>query len=542
MKIPKRLFPLLYPFLFAAATVLFYYRVNFQEVNLSFLPQPLLMVLFITVAILGISSIFVKDRLTKGLVVFLLVAVMLSFGHLFNLIQSVYTSTEQQYVLVAIVSVFVALSLIGLIISHDPIRRPLHLVLATFSVYFFLSESFLVTRLEVLAAQIRDSVASELPEVTKPDELPDVYYLVFDRYANGEVLRNLYRYDNEPFLQSLESRGFYVARNSVVNYNNTPQSLASSLNMEYLDTLRARAQGIERNPRGLATFLNGNKVKTIFKQLGYSYYYVGARWGFSRVIKADENLTLRGEQETSFAIRLPSRYRIPLHLFTLGYLEDSTILHGVIEARPASDSHRDFTLYQLATIGDLAQSRPGPRFVFGHILLPHDPYIFRADCSDMSFEETLRRPHLENYLDQLECTNKKMTSLVDAIMERSSVPPIIIIQSDEGPTPMMEDLEEQGWGDTALYEKFFNLTAVYFPNQKYEQLSQTITPVNIFRVVLNTYFGTDLPLLPERNYLLDNQYTPGVYASFDQEKFIDVTDRVRTLLEQPIAFDQFPEA
>ena len=36
------------------------------------------------------------------------------------------------------------------------------------------------------------------------------------------------------------------------------------------------------------------------------------------------------------------------------------------------------------------------------------------------------------------------------------------------------------------------------------RLYASITPVNSFRVVLNEYFGTELPLLPDRNYVLDS--------------------------------------
>ena len=44
------------------------------------------------------------------------------------------------------------------------------------------------------------------------------------------------------------------------------------------------------------------------------------------------------------------------------------------------------------------------------------------------------------------------------------------------------------------------LNAYYFPGGRYEGLYQDISPVNSFRVVLNTFFGAKLPLLPDRSF------------------------------------------
>ena len=49
-------------------------------------------------------------------------------------------------------------------------------------------------------------------------------------------------------------------------------------------------------------------------------------------------------------------------------------------------------------------------------------------------------------------------------------------------------------------------------------LYPTITPVNEFRVLLGSYFGLDLPVLPDRNYVWPNQ--SHIYD------YIDVTDKV----------------
>jgi len=58
---------------------------------------------------------------------------------------------------------------------------------------------------------------------------------VLDRYANVGTLAEVYGFDNSGFLNQLGAEGFYVANESCANYVRTSESLASSLNMEYID-------------------------------------------------------------------------------------------------------------------------------------------------------------------------------------------------------------------------------------------------------------------------------------------------------------------
>lgn len=71
-----------------------------------------------------------------------------------------------------------------------------------------------------------------------------------------------------------------------------------------------------------------------------------------------------------------------------------------------------------------------------------------------------------------------------AILEDSSVPPIIVLQSDHGAEPMRNAI----------------LAATYLPDSGAANLYPSMSSVNTFRVVFNTYFGTDLPLLPDISY------------------------------------------
>jgi hypothetical protein len=70
------------------------------------------------------------------------------------------------------------------------------------------------------------------------------------------------------------------------------------------------------------------------------------------------------------------------------------------------------------------------------------------------------------------------------------VPPIIVLESDHGPT---------SYGGAK--NRIGNLMAYYFPGKDMDSLAYpTITPVNSFRLVFNAYFGGSYPLLDDVSY------------------------------------------
>ena len=75
------------------------------------------------------------------------------------------------------------------------------------------------------------------------------------------------------------------------------------------------------------------------------------------------------------------------------------------------------------------------------------------------------------------------------------------------------------------------LNAYFFPDRDYHRLSETITPVNSFRVVLNQFFDAELEMLPEKNYY-STQHGPF--------NFIEVTERVQD--HKPTAVAEKPPA
>ncbi|MDZ7838992.1 MAG: hypothetical protein U5N58_14240 [Actinomycetota bacterium] len=162
----------------------------------------------------------------------------------------------------------------------------------------------------------------------------------------------------------------------------------------------------------------------------------------------------------------------------------------------------------------------GSNFVFAHIVCPHPPYIFNRQggpVPETDFDMDIwGQDQKDYYLDQLIYLNKEVKAFVDRVTAQSETPP------DNNPCRQTMGLE------ILLYltstpvipcsgegMRIFN--AYYMPQQENDLLYGSITPVNSFRVVFNTYFGTSFPLLEDRSY-----------NSFEVEpyRFTDITDTV----------------
>jgi hypothetical protein len=362
---------------------------------------------------------------------------------------------------------------------------------------------------------------------------PDIYYIILDEYANSHVLMEMHGFDNSPFLDALRQRGFFVAEDSRANYPATFLSLASSLNMDYLDFL----SGYDLDFSVPYQLIDDNRVSGILRNAGYqivyfpSIYYVTSDMESADIIyRIEREVPLLGLDYSNFDLAL-------LDSTLLGVLLDSS------EDYDITDDYRETTLYALDNLR-LIPEIEGPTFTFAHLTVPHGPYVFTASDAPAPSDGTVvdgcivgegrYLPHagessIPAYLEQINFINRAITGVVDDLLANSSVPPIIIIQSDHGHRMQEEPVAEQ-WGPAEIYQHVFPiLNSYYLPGYAGDPIAPDITPVNTFRLIFDYYFGTDLGLLEEHNYYPDR------YFSYD---FIEVTGGIiREVAPAPGAAD-----
>ena len=128
------------------------------------------------------------------------------------------------------------------------------------------------------------------------------------------------------------------------------------------------------------------------------------------------------------------------------------------------------------------------------------------------------------YREQAMYADERVGQMIDQLLERSKKPPIIVLMGDHGPRSGVKAEPSQ----TDLEECMSNLTAIYMPGRNNAGLYPQITPVNIFRVILNEYFDAKLPLLEDHSF----------YSYPTQFASIDVTANVKPSIQNAPAAQQ----
>jgi hypothetical protein len=331
---------------------------------------------------------------------------------------------------------------------------------------------------ELLANQFAVNQKLKIDEKT---EKPDVYYVVIDGFANPLTLKDMLGYDNSAFVDYLKEKGFYVALGSFSNHDRTTLSVTSSLNMQYMTPLAERLGAGSVDASVPLRLLQENSVMKLFKQAGYRIVNVSS--GFSptdHVPQADSNI--RSGWGTGLNMSL-------LHLTLVGAFEP--YLHLV------ENEYASVRLAPIKRASEIA-GLPGPKFVLIHCLLTHPPLIFDNEGNHLPLtRQLLSAPYVKKpYVDQLKFTEKKLKELIDVLYTSANGKSIVILQSDHGSACTDWHEEKQ-----FTLERMRILNAYRVPERMQLQLTQTITPVNSFRLLFRELFGADLPPLKDESFI-----------------------------------------
>jgi hypothetical protein len=474
-----------------------------QQVTLAPLWAPLLLCFVGGVALLLITIVATHSVLRGGLLATLILLLFFSFGHLWNLVGAPMDASRW---LMATGYLLIGIGL-GLLIWRGGrwvrgVSRFLNIAAVALLVFNALRVANFASASAAAATANPSSPAVVLQE---PSVKPDIYYIILDRYANADTLREIYHFDNEPFLQELEARGFSVARHAWANYFKTALSVYTSLNMHYIDPEQL---GVDMSQPAEFTEIHGAirdhlAVPVALKSLGYDYIHLGGWWE-PTATNTDADVSLRFQGSAEFSSALWSTTALSL-IWPPSF--GGTGPDG--ENMPYRALSRETALFAFDRLEETA-ARSGPDFVFTHVLIPHPPYVFNKDGSFPTGEEVDARSERDNYIGQLQWVNQRVLRAIDRLIdhEPGEPDPIIVLQADEGPWPAAFSANELGfqWLDASAREvqqKFGILNAVRLPGVDPASVgfNDDTSPVNEFRVVFDAYFDANLPLLPNETYL-----------------------------------------
>ena len=498
MQKKSKKFIIIHPILIALFPVFLVYSQNIHLILIQGIIFPILIILGITIAIWVSIKFILKNTRKSALLTSLYVFLFFSYGIIFKILES--NVTEEYFILIHVL-LLIAYTALVVFITYYIIktRRNFSYVTSTTNVVSIILLSLIFFNITTYNFENFSSFNDETYEPiivgNNLSSLPDIYYIVLDEYAPLRTLNTVYDYDNSDFVKFLQEHGFYVAKNSHSNYAETFLAMASTLNMKYVNYLSDTVGEESLDQRIPYQMISNNHVMKNLKSIGYEIYNFDSGWWGTRSLQiADVNLCSKNQNmdfHTLHALKQISIFRA----FDM-FIKDpsSEIFH---------QERRDRIFCQFDDITKIKQETEKPVFVFMHVMAPHDPYVFGPDGEEVDYKYTFGPtgtayldPSEEKtaYLNQLIYLTKTLRGVIENLQENSENQPIIIIQSDTGPsTKFGETVNEMHQVDRM---SIFN--AYYFPNGKYDLLSDDITPVNSFRIVFDSNFQTDYGLIEDK--------------------------------------------
>lgn len=350
-----------FPVLFAINTVLVLYLANYFSTTIKDVLVVLLIVLVCTLLIWLILFVLIKELQKSAIILFIMLAVFCSFQNIVNLFRDVSTLFIDQLVASRFWSsnngqwvvgffLFVTLMVVIYLVTKSKMISSnlvfyMNLVSIILLMLSLIQGITMVRKVKSTGGQNLSGFSQYWQGELNTDgstfkgmvnQSPDIYYIILDGFARSDTLQNLYGYDNSDFLQGLEDRGFYIAAQSYSNYSQTRLSLASSMNLRYLDGLVAYSGENKSIPLPAQQIIQNSLVEQRFRKMGYEMISFKSDIGFTSF--TDWDLYYAPEQK--------------INGFALTYI-NSTLLSVILNPQ-IYDWHREGINFVLDTLPDVA--------------------------------------------------------------------------------------------------------------------------------------------------------------------------------------------
>ncbi|MGE5377195.1 MAG: hypothetical protein ACM3XO_19235 [Bacteroidota bacterium] len=490
-----------HPILFGLYPVLTLYVINRSETVPAALQKALITSVAVTAVVIAVSYLVFRSWRRAAAPATLTLLLFFSYGHVNDLTQNVRLFGEIVGRGRTLLPIWLLLFILGLVLLSRSRKPILDKILNTISLFLMI---FLVVQFTLPLIQLRHSgvtskepVASVQSEASSNAVNRDVYYILVDAYSRQDVLQEQLGLDTSNFTAELKKLGFYIPDCAQSNYDNTLRSMTATLNMNYLD---AMGLGYFDDKPKYEPYLQNNLVMRQFKELGYrlatfkslyplldfpngTYYY--DYYKDASVLNEQASLNFQ-------YLFLKTTLARPL----MDYLERnrgiriSPALAAWIAVGNSAESreHRQYlqNVFALDALEKLPD-QPGKKFVYAHLYITHQPYVFNRDGS---FNPSLQQGGA-GYREQIRFADMRLIGIIKTILAKSKPAPIIVLQSDHS------------YFENADRVKILN--AYYLPEDGGKQLYATVTPVNTFRIIFNEYFGGQYNLLPDVSVYSDQE-------------------------------------
>jgi hypothetical protein len=320
--------------------------------------------------------------------------------------------------------------------------------------------------------------------------LPDIYVVLFDGYPRADLLEDRVGIDNRPFLDELAERGFAVASESHAAYMYTDLTLLSALHGRHLVDIEALDPLFAGEPRpalGRQT-LEAAPLLDEFRAHGYTIVANEPTWEEPALRSADILQPGSGLNEFERHLLLSS---LPGTIWE----ETDPGIHQTLHAPWITDA--------FAHLADgAALEIDGPRLVYTHIPSPHLPIVFTADGgrADARFGRQLPSnigasptEVTAAYQGQLEYLNRRLLETLDGLELPDDA--VVVVMGDHGAEFGLNWYD----GDASDLPMRF---ATLFASRSADGVFPDDVNVSAVMVLLaNGVLGTTLPEVEDRFYV-----------------------------------------
>jgi hypothetical protein len=329
------------------------------------------------------------------------------------------------------------------------------------------------------------------------------------------------------------------------NYPYTATSVASTMTGNYLnDIVQKFGKSSQQTTIPFNETIRNSPVAAELQSIGYRYDLIG-NWYETSNTSRIANTIYSQTGRLSFWGKDYIIDNFPKNILTQSvlwrFVQGGVHLGSFTLFNYQNMNDIDMNQYALNQLkAEASSSSTGGRFIFAHILIPHDPYYYNADGSLNANPNSNNSGEgiKQKYAGQVSFINNQMKGILSDINTQSNGKSVVVLQSDEGPYPFqlndqdfdqsnidteLQDGDMRKWTDQNLLMKFGNLTAYHVPAATGLTPAADTTggadPVNIFRLISNSYFGTTLPMLPRCYYVYPN-------GRDQPERFTGITERI----------------
>jgi hypothetical protein len=469
----------LYPFLFSIYPIIALCSNNLIYVNFNSIIRSLILALVLTLLMVVLLSLIMRNKEKGKLLTVVILLIFFSYGQVYDILASAMGGALRHRFLSAIFLIAFVL-IVWFILRARSIPPMVAKFLSVTSLALVIISIIPIIKFSITNAIDQNNVRKIEASIVQQQDLPkpDIYVIILDSYTRGDVLAKYFQFDNSPFLNQLKEMGFYVADCSTSNYPSTRYSLTSLMQGNYLQDI---------NPDGSLTPFSHTLVIRSLRSMGYKVYSF-ENWSKGHFDLGEDKVFSRNSPEFGMNIMLSGLNEFESMLMKTTLLR---ILVDMPQLAPGLDLvHAEFSehyqqvKYALGELPNLP-AMESPKFVLAHILVPHEPYIFTPN-GDYKYTGNL----IKGYTSNVAFLNNNLPAILKKIIDNSKIPPVIIIQGDHGPNMNANDPEI----------RHSILNAYYVNDAAKSLLYPTISPINSFRVIFDSYFNGKLDLIPDKSY------------------------------------------